>query len=50
MNKKEYMKPSMMVVKIQVANQMLALSDVGLHNEKSNNDSYSRESSWSDED
>ena len=50
MNKKEYMKPSMMVVKIQ-ANRLLSVSnDLGLHNEKSDKASYARESSWIDED
>ena len=45
MNKKEYMMPSMMVVKIQAANQILGVSDVGVHNEVSNNSSYARENS-----
>lgn len=44
MNRIEYMKPSMMVVKIQTANQLLTISDdLGLHNEVSSNSSYARE-------
>ena len=51
MNRIEYMKPTMMVVKIQTANQLLNVSDeVGLHNEVSSNSSYSRESRWNDDD
>ena len=49
MNRKGYMKPSMMVVKIQ-AHRLLNLSDeVGLHNEVSSNSSYSRGCNWDDE-
>ncbi|MBR6187912.1 MAG: hypothetical protein IKQ59_02990 [Prevotella sp.] len=52
MNKKDYMKPQMKVVKIQ-ANQLLTVSnDAPIYNQKSSNASYSRESSsgWDDED
>ena len=45
------MKPSMMAVKIQAANQILTVSeDVGLHNEVSSNASYVRESRCGDDD
>ena len=51
MDKKEYMMPSMMVVKIQAANPLLSVSnDVTLHNEVSSNASYVRESFWDDDD
>ena len=51
MNRKGYMKPSMMAVKIQAANQILTVSeDVGLHNEVSSNASYVRESRCGDDD
>ena len=43
MNKKIYMKPSMMVVQIQAAKQILGVSNVGVHNEVSGNRSYARE-------
>ena len=50
MNRKGYMKPSMMAVKIQAANKILTVSkDVGLHNEVSSNRSYVRESIWNNE-
>ena len=43
MTKKIYMKPSMAVVQIQAANQILGVSDVGVHNEVSSKGSYARE-------
>ena len=44
------MMPSMMVVKMQAANQLLKPSnEFGLHNEVSNNDSYAPESKWYDD-
>ena len=50
MNRKGYMKPSMMAVKIQSANKILTVSeDVGLHNEVSSNESYVRESTGGNE-
>ena len=50
MNRIEYMKPSMMVVKIQTANQLLNVSDeYELHNEVSSKASYSRGCNWDDE-
>ena len=45
MKKKEYMMPSIMVVKIQTANKLLGASDLGVHDEVSSNGSYARESS-----
>ena len=51
MHKKDYMRPSMMVVKIQAHPSLNVSDEVGLHNEKSDNASYARRgSSWSDED
>ena len=51
MNRKGYMKPSMMADKTQAANQILTVSkDVGLHDEVSSNRSYVRESSCGDDD
>ena len=50
MNKHEYMKPSMVVVKLQVANQLLSISnELGLHNEVSNNSSYVKKNRWSND-
>ena len=51
MNKKEFMKPSMTVVNIQAADQLLSASnDLGFHDEVSGNNSYAREGKWSDDD
>ena len=50
MNKHEYMKPSMVVVKLQVANQLLSISnELGLHNEVSNISSYVKKNRWSND-
>lgn len=48
MNKKEYMQPSMKVVKIKTT--LLTVStEASIYNEKSNNVSYTREGSWMEE-
>ena len=50
MNRKEYMMPSMMVVKLQAANQLLSVShELGLHNEVSSNNSYVKKDRWSND-
>lgn len=49
MNKKEYMQPSMKVVKVKASQLLSGSPEHQIHNEVSNNASYTRESSWMDE-